>query len=86
MLLTNSDCPGFLQASDHNINVIESTLRKLKKSLPIFFTRMAPSYFFKVEDTSCKLPLRTVYNTVVLCVSAIGFANAFVQGIEKVLW
>ncbi|PSR85326.1 Tetraacyldisaccharide 4'-kinase precursor [Actinidia chinensis var. chinensis] len=62
----------------------ESTLRKLNQSLPIFFTRMAPSYFFKVEDTSCKLPLRTVYNMVVLCVSAIGFANAFVQGIEKI--
>ncbi|PSS06128.1 Tetraacyldisaccharide 4'-kinase precursor [Actinidia chinensis var. chinensis] len=71
-------------ASDHKLNVIESTLRKLKESLPIFFTRMAPSYFFKVEDTSYKLPLRTVYNMVVLCVSAIGFANAFVQGIEKI--
>ncbi|GFZ13582.1 tetraacyldisaccharide 4'-kinase family protein [Actinidia rufa] len=71
-------------ASDHKLNAIESTLRKVKESLPIFFTRMAPSYFFKVEDASCKLPLRTVYNMVVLCVSAIGFANAFVQGIEKI--
>ncbi|KAL7186568.1 hypothetical protein ACSBR2_028325 [Camellia fascicularis] len=70
-------------ASDKNLNAIESMLWKLKESLPIFFSRMAPSYFFKAGDTSCKLPLRTVYNMVVLCVSAIGFASAFVQGIEK---
>lgn len=71
-------------ASDKNLNAIESMLWKLKESLPIFFSRMAPSYFFKAGDTSCKLPLRTVYNMVVLCVSAIGFASAFVQGIEKI--
>ncbi|XP_052206549.1 probable tetraacyldisaccharide 4'-kinase, mitochondrial isoform X2 [Diospyros lotus] len=71
-------------ASDHDINVIESTLQKLKETLPIFFTRMAPSYFFKVGNTSCKLPLRTVHNMVVLCVSAIGFADAFVQGVERI--
>ncbi|KAL7217059.1 hypothetical protein ACSBR1_028884 [Camellia fascicularis] len=71
-------------ASDKNLNAIESMLWKLKESLPIFFSRMAPSYFFKAGNTSCKLPLRTVYNMVVLCVSAIGFASAFVQGIEKI--
>lgn len=71
-------------ADNENINAIESTLQKIKESMPVFFTRMAPSYFFKVKDTSCKLPLRSVDNTVVLCVSAIGFANAFVQGIERI--
>ena len=75
-----------MQASDHDINVIESMLQKLKETLPIFFTRMAPSYFFKVGNTSCKLPLRTVHNMVVLCVSAIGFADAFVQGVERVFF
>lgn len=70
--------------SDQRINAIESTLRNIKESIPVFFTRMAPSYFFKVKDTSCKLPLRTLDNMVVLCVSAIGFANAFVQGIERI--
>ncbi|XAR67424.1 Tetraacyldisaccharide 4'-kinase [Bertholletia excelsa] len=71
-------------ASDQNINNIESTLGRFKKSMPVFFTIMAPSYFFKVGNTSCKLPLRTVQNKVVLCVSAIGFAHAFVQGIERI--
>ncbi|KAL6999272.1 tetraacyldisaccharide 4'-kinase, partial [Sarracenia purpurea var. burkii] len=72
------------EAPDQNIDSIESMLRRLKESLPVFLTRMAPSCFFNVEDTSCRLPLRIVYNMVVLCVSAIGFPNAFVQGIEKI--
>lgn len=75
-----------MQTSDQRVNAIESTLRNIKESIPVFFTRMAPSYFFKVKDTSCKLPLRTLDNMVVLCVSAIGFANAFVQGIERVFF
>ncbi|KAA8526990.1 hypothetical protein F0562_008781 [Nyssa sinensis] len=70
--------------SEQNIKAIELMIQNIKESLPIFFTRMAPSYFFSVGNSSCKLPLRAVHNRVILCVSAIGFANAFVQGIEKI--
>ncbi|XP_059664833.1 probable tetraacyldisaccharide 4'-kinase, mitochondrial [Cornus florida] len=70
--------------SEENLKILELMMRNVKQSLPIFFTAMAPSYFFAVGNNSQKLPLRAVYEKIVLCVSAIGFANAFVQGIEKI--
>ncbi|KAK3017406.1 hypothetical protein RJ639_006700, partial [Escallonia herrerae] len=68
--------------SEQNMKLIESTIREVAKSLPIFFTRMTPLYFFKV-GTSFKLPLEATHNRIVLCVSAIGFADSFVRRIEK---
>lgn len=59
-------------------------IRETKESLPIFFTRMAPSHFFDVRNFNSKKPLEALCNTIVLCVSAIGSANAFVQGMKKV--
>lgn len=59
-------------------------IRETKESLPIFFTRMAPSHFFDVRNFDSKKPLEALCNTVVLCVSAIGSANAFVQAMKKV--
>ncbi|XP_077210999.1 tetraacyldisaccharide 4'-kinase family protein isoform X2 [Tasmannia lanceolata] len=70
--------------SDKQLKAIESTMREVKENLPIFFTTLSPSYFFEVKNYYSKLSLRAVHNMVVLCVSAIGFANAFVQGIEKI--
>ncbi|KAI3948855.1 hypothetical protein MKX01_022269 [Papaver californicum] len=69
--------------SDQELIGIEATIRELKQTLPIFFTRLAPSCFFNVKDCDTKLPLRVMHNTVILCVSAIGSANAFVWAIEK---
>ncbi|KAM7498896.1 hypothetical protein LguiA_023310 [Lonicera macranthoides] len=69
--------------SEQNIKVIESTIREVKESVPIYFARMKPSHFFKVGKVSCKLPLGAIYNMTVLCVSAIGSANSFVQRVEK---
>lgn len=59
-------------------------IRETKESLPIFFTRMAPSHFFDVRNFDSKKPLEALCKTIVLCVSAIGSANAFVQGMKKV--
>ena len=76
-----------MQVSDQIINLknMELEMQEIKNSLPIFFTRMAPSYLFEVGNVNSKIPLTAVSNAVVLCVSAIGFANAFVQGLGKVL-
>ncbi|OVA07816.1 Tetraacyldisaccharide 4'-kinase [Macleaya cordata] len=70
--------------SDRELKAIEFTIRQVKATLPIFFTRLAPSCFFEVKNCNSKLPLSVMHNIVVLCVSAIGSANAFVRAIEKV--
>ncbi|KAL5735909.1 hypothetical protein ACOSQ2_030697 [Xanthoceras sorbifolium] len=69
--------------SDQNLKNIELEIQEIKNSLPIFFTRMAPSYLFEVGNVDSKIPLTAVFNAVVLCISAIGSANAFVQGLGK---
>ena len=59
-------------------------VRGIKESLPIFYTRMAPSHFFDVRNINSKKPLESLSSNIVLCVSAIGSATAFVQGMKKV--
>ncbi|KAK6132855.1 hypothetical protein DH2020_033386 [Rehmannia glutinosa] len=68
---------------EKDIDALELTVRKAKKSIPIFFTKMAPIHFFPCRDVSCKMPLRVVENMTVLCLSGIGFADSFVQRIER---
>ncbi|XP_030444243.1 probable tetraacyldisaccharide 4'-kinase, mitochondrial isoform X1 [Syzygium oleosum] len=62
---------------------IESAIREVNKSIKVFFTRMAPAYFFEVANMDSVIPLEAVSNNVVLCVSAIGSADAFVKSVEK---
>ncbi|GFP98155.1 probable tetraacyldisaccharide 4'-kinase mitochondrial [Phtheirospermum japonicum] len=62
---------------------LESTIRKVKKSIPIFFTKMAPIHFFPCRDVSCKMPLTSVENMIVLCLSGIGSADSFIRRIER---
>lgn len=85
-LISEVNLLNLWQVSEQNIKVIESTIREVKESVPIYFTRMKPSHFFKVGKVSCRLPLGAIYNMTVLCVSAIGSANSFVQRVEKVLF
>lgn len=74
-----------LQIPEQSLEDIELTVREIKEALPIFFTRMAPSHFFEVGNIHSRKPLTAFSDTVVLCVSAIGSANAFVKGMKKVL-
>ncbi|KAL0302025.1 UNVERIFIED_CONTAM: putative tetraacyldisaccharide 4'-kinase, mitochondrial [Sesamum calycinum] len=67
----------------NDIDALESTIRKVKVSLPIFFTKMAPMHFLPFPDVSCKLSLKAVDNMTVLCLSGIGFADSFIQTIER---
>jgi tetraacyldisaccharide 4'-kinase len=60
-------------------------MRDVKESLPIFYTRMTPSHFFEVANINSELPLEALSDAIILCVSAIGSANAFVNAMEKVL-
>ncbi|XP_019055902.1 PREDICTED: probable tetraacyldisaccharide 4'-kinase, mitochondrial isoform X4 [Nelumbo nucifera] len=72
-----------LQVPSRELKDIELMIREVKKNLPIFLTKLAPSYFFEVKNYCSKLPLTVVSHMAVFCVSAIGFASAFVQEIEK---
>ena len=74
-----------MQVLEQNLKDVELMMWEIKESLPIFFTKMAPSHFLEMGNIDSKMPLRSVCDKVVLCVSAIGFANAFVQAIERVL-
>lgn len=71
--------------SEDELRVIESTIREVKESLPIYLSGMIPSHFFEVGKMSSRLPFEVIYNMTVLCVSAIGSADSFVQRIEMVL-
>ncbi|KAL0320811.1 UNVERIFIED_CONTAM: putative tetraacyldisaccharide 4'-kinase, mitochondrial [Sesamum radiatum] len=67
----------------NDIDALESAIRKVKVSLPIFFTKMAPMHFLPCRDVSCKLSLKAVDNMTVLCLSGIGFADSFIRTIER---
>ncbi|XP_034678023.1 probable tetraacyldisaccharide 4'-kinase, mitochondrial isoform X2 [Vitis riparia] len=69
---------------EQSLEDVELKMQEIKESLPIFFTRMAPSHFLEMENINSKMPLRSVCDKVVLCVSAIGFANAFVETIGRI--
>lgn len=69
---------------EQKLKDIELVIQEMKESLPIFYSRMAPSYFFEVRNISTKIHLGAVQNAAVLCVSAIGSADAFVQGMERI--
>ncbi|KAL8046362.1 hypothetical protein ABFX02_08G172800 [Erythranthe guttata] len=68
---------------EKDIEALESTIRKAERNLPIFLTKMAPIHFFPCRDISCKMSLRAVDNMTVLCLSGIGFADSFIQTIER---
>ncbi|XP_043688378.1 probable tetraacyldisaccharide 4'-kinase, mitochondrial [Telopea speciosissima] len=70
--------------SDRDLKDLVLMMQEVKENLPIYFTRLAPTHFFKVKNCYSKLPLKVVCGMVVLCVSAIGFANAFIQVIAKI--
>ncbi|KAL3736348.1 hypothetical protein ACJRO7_025324 [Eucalyptus globulus] len=69
--------------SEQTLASIESAIREFNKSIKVLFTKMAPSYFFEVVNMNSIIPLEAVSNNVVLCVSAIGSADAFVKSVEK---
>ncbi|KAK9673880.1 hypothetical protein RND81_12G195800 [Saponaria officinalis] len=66
-------------------NLVDLTLRiqEIKNGLPVFFSRMFPTHFLAVHDFHTKIPLSAVERRVLLCVSAIGSPNSFVNCVEK---
>ncbi|KHG14307.1 Tetraacyldisaccharide 4'-kinase [Gossypium arboreum] len=73
-----------MQVLEQKLKDIKLVLQEIKESLPIFYTRMTPSYFFELRNISTKMHLGAVLDAVVLCVSAIGSPDAFVRAMEKI--
>ncbi|MED6224635.1 hypothetical protein PIB30_086050 [Stylosanthes scabra] len=69
--------------SEHIVKEIESTIRGIKESIPLFLTKMDPTYIFEVGNINAKIPLTALHKATILCVSAIGSAESFVKKIEK---
>lgn len=71
-------------ATSAALSDIVLTIREYNPSLLIFFSRLAPLFVIDVKRPHSKLPLTMMINMVILCVSAIGFSDAFVQRIKEV--
>lgn len=70
--------------SDMQLKCLESIVQNVAVNLPIFLSRLSPSHLFEVKNQHFRLPLSVVEDKVVLCVSAIGCPNAFIQGVKKI--
>ncbi|XP_020592004.1 probable tetraacyldisaccharide 4'-kinase, mitochondrial [Phalaenopsis equestris] len=70
--------------SSTGLKNIVSTMQKINPSLSIFFSRLSPMFLFDVKDPLSKLPLTMVINKVILCVSAIGFPDAFIRRVMEI--
>ncbi|KAL8195566.1 hypothetical protein R6Q57_025969 [Mikania cordata] len=66
-----------------SLSLIESEILNVNRSLPIYLSAMTPSHFFKAPNSICRSHLGVIFGKTVLCVSAIGSPNSFVQKIEK---
>lgn len=73
-----------MQVPEKNLISLKLGIQEIKKSLPVFFSRMVPSHFFTVHNVGTELPLSAVKSRVLLCLSAIGSPKGFVKCIEKV--
>ncbi|KAK7287538.1 hypothetical protein RIF29_00819 [Crotalaria pallida] len=62
---------------------IESVVQRNKAHVPIFWTKMDPTYLFEVGFINAKMPLIALHDATILCVSAIGSAESFVKRIQK---
>ncbi|PKA48653.1 putative tetraacyldisaccharide 4'-kinase, mitochondrial [Apostasia shenzhenica] len=62
---------------------IVTTMRKFSPAIRVFFSSLAPLFFFEVKNPQAKLSLNMMIDKVILCVSAIGFPDAFIQSIKK---
>ncbi|XP_057724164.1 probable tetraacyldisaccharide 4'-kinase, mitochondrial [Arachis stenosperma] len=69
--------------SENILKDIESTIRGIKESIPLFLTKMDPTYLFEVGNTKANIPLTGLHKATILCVSAIGSAESFVKKIQK---
>lgn len=74
------------QVSDMQLKIIESTVLDICATLPMFFSRLVPSHLFGVKNPHSRFPLTMLNNSAVLCVSGIGFPDAFFHAVREVIF
>ncbi|CAA6658168.1 unnamed protein product [Spirodela intermedia] len=57
--------------SNIQLKALETAMLNVKKTLPIFFSRLASSCFFDIKDVHTTIPARIIKNMVVLCIGAL---------------
>uniref|UniRef100_A0A1J3HYS8 tetraacyldisaccharide 4'-kinase n=1 Tax=Noccaea caerulescens TaxID=107243 RepID=A0A1J3HYS8_NOCCA len=62
---------------------VENTIHGFKNSIPIFFSKMVPKHLFHVKNAMSHVSLEALRDATVLCVSAVGSADAFVKSIGR---
>uniref|UniRef100_A0ACD5UX78 Uncharacterized protein n=1 Tax=Avena sativa TaxID=4498 RepID=A0ACD5UX78_AVESA len=71
-------------ASEVQLENIECTVQDSGATCPVFFSRLAPSHIFEVNQPLQKLPLKVLDGMIVLCVSAIGCPDAFINTVTEI--
>jgi hypothetical protein len=72
------------QASEAQLENIKCTVQDSGATCPVFFSKLAPSHIFEINKPLQRLPLRVLDGMVVLCVSAIGCPDAFINTVSEV--
>lgn len=71
-------------ASEVQLENIECTVQDSGAACPVFFSKLAPSHIFEVNQPSQRLPLKVLDGMIVLCVSAIGCPDAFINTVSEI--
>nr|XP_051216518.1 probable tetraacyldisaccharide 4'-kinase, mitochondrial isoform X2 [Lolium perenne] len=70
-------------ASEAQLENIKCTVQDSGATCPVFFSKLAPSHIFEINKPLQRLPLRVLDGMVVLCVSAIGCPDAFINTVSE---
>ncbi|KAJ0242517.1 hypothetical protein HA466_0204850 [Hirschfeldia incana] len=70
--------------TEKSLGDIEETIHGFKSSIPVFYSKMVPKHLFDVKNDRSYVALEALHDATVLCVSAIGSADAFVKSIGMV--
>ncbi|KAM0927764.1 hypothetical protein ACQ4PT_002668 [Festuca glaucescens] len=71
-------------ASEAQLENIKCTVQDSGVTCPVFFSELAPSHIFEINKPLRRLPLRVLDGMVVLCVSAIGCPDAFINTVSEI--
>lgn len=71
-------------ASEVQLKTIESTVHDNSPTCPVYYSKLAPSHLFEVNQPLRRLPLHVLDGMIVLCVSAIGCPDAFIHTVREI--
>ncbi|XP_018436941.1 probable tetraacyldisaccharide 4'-kinase, mitochondrial isoform X2 [Raphanus sativus] len=70
--------------TEQSLGDIEKTIHGFKNSIPVFYSKMVPKHLFHFKNDRSHVALEALHDATVLCVSAIGSADAFVKSIGMI--